>query len=59
MKYVIGGTGRVDPASLEFVRSAGVRFDEAIRAGLRDARFRPPTSNCRPVAQTVVQTFGR
>ena len=59
MKYDIGGTGRVDPTSLEFVRSAGVRFDEAIRAGLRDARFRPPTSNCRPVAQTVVQTFGR
>lgn len=59
VKYDILETGRVDPASLEFVRSAGVRFDEAIRAGLRDARFGPPTSNCRPVAQTLVQTFGR
>jgi hypothetical protein len=59
VKYDILETGRVDPASLEFVRSAGVQFDDAIRQGLRAARFRAPTSNCRPVPQTVVQTFGR
>ncbi len=59
VKYDILETGRVDPASLEFVRSTGMRFDDAIREGLRTAQFRAPTSNCRPVAQTVVQAFGR
>lgn len=60
VKYDVLESGRVDPLSLEFVRSPGGRdFERAIREGLLRAQFTPPTSNCRPVAQTVVQTFGR
>jgi hypothetical protein len=43
----------------QFDNSRGGIFETAVRDGLLKARFRAPTSNCRPVAQTVVQTFGR
>jgi TonB family protein len=60
VKYDVTESGRVDPASIEFVRSLGDRgYEHAVRDGLMRARFTPPTSNCRPVSQTVVQTFGR
>lgn len=60
VKYDVSESGRVNPASIEFVRSSGGRaYENAVREGLMRARFTPPTSNCRPVAQTVVQTFGR
>lgn len=59
VKYDISEQGTVSPASLEFVRSPGRAFEEAVRDGLARARFVAPTSNCRPVAQSVVQTFGR
>lgn len=60
VKYDVTESGRVNPVSIEFVRSTGGRvYENAIRDGLVRARFTPPTSNCRPVAQTVVQTFGR
>jgi TonB family protein len=60
VKYDVTESGRVNPASIEFVRSTGGRaYENAVRDGLVRARFTPPTSNCRPVSQTVVQTFGR
>jgi hypothetical protein len=58
VKYDVLETGRVDPSSIEFVRSQGRQFEEVIRNGLLMARFSPPTSNCRPIAQSFVQTFG-
>lgn len=59
VKYDILPDGRVDPSSFEFVRSPGRRYESVVAQALLDARFTAPTSNCRPVAQTVVQTFGR
>lgn len=58
VKYDVTATGAVDTESIEFLTAAPAEFQDAIRTGLMVARFRPPTSNCRPVAQTVVQTFG-
>ncbi|MGH7460994.1 MAG: energy transducer TonB [Longimicrobiales bacterium] len=58
VKYDIREDGRVDATSLEFVRSPGRDYEDAVRAGLLQARFTAPTSNCRPIAQTMVQTFG-
>lgn len=60
VKYDVTESGRVNAASIEFVRSSGGRaFENAVRDALMRARFTPPTSNCRAVAQSVVQTFGR
>jgi len=59
VKYDVTTEGRVDPVSIEFVRTRGAEFEHQIRDALMKARFRPPTSNCRPIAQSVVQTIGR
>lgn len=58
VKYDVTELGTVDPTSIEFVRSPGRSFENVIRDGLLRARFTAPTSNCRPIGQTVVQTFG-
>lgn len=58
VKYDVREDGRVDVRSIEFLRPVPHAVERAIRDGLRGARFSPATSNCRPVAQTVVQTFG-
>lgn len=58
VKYDVTETGTVDGGSIEFLSMASYEFQEAIRSGLMRARFRPPTSNCRPIRQSVVQTFG-
>ena len=58
VKYDVTTAGVVDPASIEFLENVDPGFEDAIRAGLRGAEFRPPTSNCRPIVQSVVQTFG-
>lgn len=58
VKYDVLETGLVDLESIEFVRRSGGQFENAIREGLRSARFTPPTSNCKAISQSVVQTFG-
>lgn len=58
VKYDIMESGTVNASSIEFLHSQGRNFEEAVRHGLLRARFTAPTSNCRPVGQTVVQTFG-
>jgi hypothetical protein len=52
----VGGT--VDPGSIEVLESTDPDLSRAIRDALMRARFEPAESNCRPIAQTVVQTFG-
>ena len=59
MKYDVRENGTIDFQSIEFLQSIPRTFEDIIRDGLREARFKPATSNCRPIAQTVVQTFGR
>lgn len=59
VKYDVRENGTVDEASIEFLSGAASGMEMAIREGLRLARFKPATSNCRPIAQSVVQTFGR
>lgn len=59
VKYDVRENGTIDESSIEFIGSAHISVEMAIRDGLRGARFKAPTSNCRPIAQTVVQTFGR
>jgi hypothetical protein len=58
VKYDVTTAGSVDPASIEFLDGVDPELEDAIRTGLRAAQFRPPTSNCRPIVQSVVQTFG-
>lgn len=57
--YDVDENGRIDPASIRFLASSNRDLEHAIRTGLVRARFTAARSNCRPVAQTVVQRFGR
>ncbi len=56
VKYDVGADGRIGP--VEVIETSDPGFAAAVRDGLRQARFEPPQSNCRPVAQTMVQNFG-
>lgn len=58
VKYDVNEAGRVDQESIEFLTRASYEVEDAIRGGLMRARFKPPTSNCRAIRQSVVQTFG-
>lgn len=58
VKYDVSASGRVVPGSVEVLRTSSEALSQAIENGLRSARFVAPTSNCRAVSQTVVQTFG-
>lgn len=58
VRYDVTEAGSVDPGSIEFLSNVDPDLEQAIRSGLRGAEFRAPTSNCRPVRQTIVQTFG-
>ena len=58
VKYDVQADGSVDPRSIQFLQSGPDAMERAIREGLFGARFTAPTSNCRSIAQTVVQTFG-
>jgi hypothetical protein len=59
VKYDVTADGLVDHASVEFVTAASSEYQDAVRDGLLGARFIAPQSNCRPIAQTMVQMFGR
>ncbi len=56
--YDVTISGSVDPGSIEVLESTDPDLSEAIRDALLRARFTPAESNCRPVAQSVIQTFG-
>lgn len=58
VKYDVTEAGSVDMSSVQFLRSAGASFERSVLRGLQSARFQPPTSNCRPIRQSVVQMFG-
>ncbi|HYW10155.1 MAG TPA: energy transducer TonB, partial [Longimicrobium sp.] len=59
VRYDIGETGRVDPGSIQILRSSDAAFGRAVRAALQEARFTPAQANCRVIPRSVVQTFGR
>jgi hypothetical protein len=56
VKYDVDTDGRI--AAIQVLRSSSPDMAEAVAAGLRTARFIPSRSNCRPIAQSVVQSFG-
>ena len=56
VKYDVGPDGRIGP--VEVLETSNPGFAAAVRDGLRRARFVAPQSNCRPIAQTMVQNFG-
>jgi len=58
VKYDVQPSGIVEPRSIEVLRSNDNDLTDAILEALRMAQFEPATSNCRPIAQSVVQTFG-
>lgn len=58
VKYDVFIEGTVDPGSIEILESSDAEIGRAIEQALRSARFTPAQSNCRAVAQSVVQTFG-
>ncbi len=57
-KYDVTATGRVDFTSFEILTSTDRNLSRAIEVGLRQARFDPAISNCRPIAQSMIQTAG-
>jgi hypothetical protein len=59
VRYDIGETGRVDPGSIQILRSSDAAFGRAVRAALQQARFTPARANCLAIPRSVVQTFGR
>jgi hypothetical protein len=56
VKYDVDADGRI--GQVEVLATSDPGFASAVRAGLRQARFAPPQSNCRPISQTMVQNFG-
>ena len=56
VKYDVGADGRI--GQVEVLATSDPGFASAVRAGLRQGRFAPPQSNCRPISQTMVQNFG-
>ncbi len=59
IKYDVTPAGTVDRASIQVLTASSVDAERAIVDALLRVRFPPAQSNCRPVAVTVVQTFGR
>jgi hypothetical protein len=58
VKYDVTIEGTVAPGSIEIIETSDPELGRAIEQALRGARFTPAQSNCRAVAQSVVQTFG-
>ena len=58
VKYDVTTAGIVDMGSFEVLETSDNDLAQAIRDGLARAHFSPAESNCRPIAHTVVQTFG-
>ena len=59
VKYDVSADGRLIPGTIQVLQSSSPTFDMAVARGLAQARFVPAQSNCRPIAQSVVQRFGR
>ena len=55
VKYDVTAKGEIE--AIQILVSSGPHLDRPIVEGLQRARFEPATSNCRPIAQTVVQIF--
>lgn len=56
-RFAIDSTGRVDPHTVEFIRSSHASFTTAVRESLRRLRYAPPERDGHHVGQTVEQTF--
>jgi hypothetical protein len=55
VKYDVGVTGRA--SNVQVLRALPLPFGEAVADALLNASFTPAQSNCRPIAQSVVQEF--
>jgi hypothetical protein len=55
VKYDVGVDGRA--SSLQLLRALPPAFGEAVGEAILNASFTPAQSNCRPIAQSVVQDF--
>jgi TonB family protein len=56
VKYDIDPTGRI--AAIQVLRSSNTAFSQSAVSALQGATFTPAQSNCRPISQSVVQSFG-
>jgi len=59
VKYDVDPSGTLVPSSIQFLASSGREMEQNVRAALMRARFVPARSDCRAVALSVVQQFGR
>jgi hypothetical protein len=59
VKYDVSAEGLVVPGSVEILQSSDPELSRAIEEGLRTARFTPAQSDCRSIAQSVLQNFGQ
>lgn len=57
VKFDVMATGEVKQESIEVLESADAAMTTMIKANLQRARFKPATSNCKPVSLTIVQIF--
>ena len=58
-KYDVDANGNFLPETFEVLVGDGQPLAQAVREGLMRAQFRAARSNCRPIALTVLQVFGR
>lgn len=58
VKYDVDPEGRMVPGSFRVLRGSDRRLARAIATALPQASFVPAHANCRPIARSVVQTFG-
>jgi TonB family protein len=59
VKYDVDPSGALVASSIQFLSSSDREMEQNVRAGLLRARFQPARSDCRAVALSVVQQFGR
>jgi TonB family protein len=57
VKYVISKEGRVEPNSIEILKSSNPRFSESVTTALRRLQFFPAIFQGKPVRQVVHQPF--
>lgn len=58
VKYDVDPDGRMVPGSIRVLRGSDRQLARAIATALQQASFVPAHANCRPIARSVVQTFG-
>lgn len=56
VKYDVDARGQM--SAVQVLRASVADFGEAVAEALQGASFTPSQSNCRPIAQSVVQEFG-